>query len=157
MTSEKKEIVSAKMVALQDEKERLSRELEDVRAAPVEPRSETVERLLELARDFAALWKQATVDEKRECFSAVVDRVAIHPAREKARLCLSGNFLRVKELQHTRDGTLCLSDGRGDWRNFEPSRATEPYLSAFLPSSDPMVLRALISLRSMGPRPLHGK
>ncbi len=114
MTSEKKEIVSAKMVALQDEKARLSRELEDVRAAPVGPPPETVRRLLELARDFGALWKQATVDEKREFLSAVVDRVAVHPDRKKARLYLSGNFLRVKELQHTRDGRLCLSDGRGE-------------------------------------------
>jgi DNA invertase Pin-like site-specific DNA recombinase len=116
ITPENKEIISEKMVTLRKEKERLQSLLNDTREIEkkVIASGEVVTRLVKLASELKELWAVATVAEKKEFISFMVESISIYSKRKTAQILLSHNYLETKKLATPQNAASFLIDGRGD-------------------------------------------
>ena len=117
ITPENKDLISEKMVSLRKERDRLKQELGNT--AEIEEKavtsSKTVGRLLELAREFHSLWNAATLSERKEFLSLLIDSISIHPERKMAEIRMTHNYAQTKDLVKAQNSEFFLSDGRGEW------------------------------------------
>ena len=123
---ENKDIITEKMVALRNERDRLRSELDDTAILQKKAIASTklVGRLVKLAGDMRELWAVATLSEKKEFLSLMVDSISIHPKGKKAEIKLSSSYLETKKLSAPKDDESFLYDGRGD--NHQSSRIITP-------------------------------
>ena len=117
ITPENKDLISEKMVSLRKERDKLKQELGNT--AEIDEKavtsSKTVGRLLDLAREFRSLWKAATLSERKEFLSLLIDSVSIHPERKMAEIRMTYNYAQTKDLANRENGEFFLLDGRGEW------------------------------------------
>lgn len=120
ITPENKNLISQKMVSLQEERDRLKGDLEDVASIEAQAVASTklVGRLVQLAAELRDLWDVATLAEKKEFLSFLVESVSIQPERKTARICLSHKYLEIKKVTMVKNEKSFLS-GRGDPNKFE--------------------------------------
>ena len=104
------------MVALRNERDRLRSELDDTAILQKKAIASTklVGRLVKLAGDMRELWAVATLSEKKEFLSLMVDSISIHPKGKKAEIRLSCKYLETKKLSAPKDDESFLYDGRGE-------------------------------------------
>ena len=117
ITPENKEIISEKMVALRNERERIKSELDDVAAIEAQAVASTklVGRLVKLANELKELWDVATVSEKKEFMSLMVESVSINPIGTTGEITLARNYAEFKELAGRGRPANVLIDNRGEW------------------------------------------
>ena len=117
ITPENKDLISEKMVSLRKERDKLKQELGNT--AEIDEKavtsSKTVGGLLDLAREFRSLWKAATLSERKEFLSLLIDSVSIHPERKMAEIRMTYNYAQTKDLANRENGEFFLLDGRGEW------------------------------------------
>ena len=117
ITPENKDLISEKMVALREERDRLKAELDDTAVVEAKAVASTklVGRLVKLASELRELWSVATLAEKKEFVSLLTNSISIHPKRKTASIRLNSNYLEAKELTAPEGAESFLIDGRGDW------------------------------------------
>jgi hypothetical protein len=123
---ENKDIITEKMVALRNERDKLRPELDDTVVLQKKAIASTklVGRLVKLAGDMRELWSVATLSEKKEFLSLMVDSISIHPKGKKAEIRLSSKYLEMKKLSGPSEPESFLLDGRGDMH--QSSRMVTP-------------------------------
>ncbi|HHN46957.1 MAG TPA: recombinase family protein [Planctomycetes bacterium] len=121
ITPENKDLISEKMVALRKEQDRLKAELGNT--AEIEEKAvastKLVGRLVELAKEFRELWGVATVGEKKEFLSLLIQSISIQPKRKSAVICLTHKYSEAKALMKADSDGIFLFDGRGDTKQSE--------------------------------------
>lgn len=117
ITPDNKDIISDKMVALRKERDRLKSELDDVATIEAQAVASTklVGRLVKLASELRELWDVATVTEKKEFMSLLVESVSIYPERTMGEIELTSNYAEFKELAGSGKPANVLYDYRGEW------------------------------------------
>ncbi|MHC4740342.1 MAG: recombinase family protein [Planctomycetota bacterium] len=100
ITPENKDIITEKMVALREERDRLKAELDNTSAIEKQAIASTklVGRLVKLASELKELWSVATLAEKKEFVSLLINSISIKPKRKTAHILLSSNYLKLKKL-----------------------------------------------------------
>ncbi|MHC4600386.1 MAG: hypothetical protein ACYS47_15420 [Planctomycetota bacterium] len=117
ITPKNKELISEKMAALQEERDRLNAELLDSDAIEAEAysSSKTVKNLVQRARDFGKLWMVATVPERKEFLSYLCESISINSEKRNATIRLHPEYVRFKEVMEEARAGSFLSTNRGDW------------------------------------------
>ena len=113
---ENKDIITEKMVSLKNERDKLRSELDDTAILQKKAIASTrlVGRLMKLAGDLRELWSVATLSEKKEFVSLMVDSISIHPKGKKAEIRLSSDYQEAKENLPVKKACGFLRDGRGE-------------------------------------------
>lgn len=113
---ENKNIITEKMVALRAERDRIRNEIDDTAILQKKAIASTklVGRLVKLAGELRELWAVATLSEKKEFVSLMVDSISIHPKGKKAEIKLSRNYLETMENLPVKKAGSFLLDGRGE-------------------------------------------
>jgi hypothetical protein len=123
ITPENKTIISEKMLFLQRERDRLKAEIDDTETLARRALASTqlVGRLVKLASEMRELWRVATVAEKKEFLSLMVESISIEPEEKTAKIRLSSKYLEMKKLSGPCRGLAApdepesfLYDGRGE-------------------------------------------
>ncbi|TET34875.1 MAG: recombinase family protein [Planctomycetota bacterium] len=150
ITPENKDIISGKMVSLRKERDRINLELANTSTIEkkIVASTKVVERLVKLASELKELWAVATLPEKKEFVSLMVDSISIQPKKKTAHIMLSSNYLELKQLATPSDAASFLYDCRGNWPNFEPKPAVvAPVVSLFLKPPSPYLFMATRIIR----------
>lgn len=117
ITPENKDLITEKMVSLRKERDHLRVELENTAALDAQAVASTkmVGRLVEPANQFRELWSVATLAEKKEFFSFMIETISIQPKRKIAEIRLSGKYLELKRISDPENGESFLYACRGEW------------------------------------------
>ena len=117
ITPATKDMISEKLVQLDEHKKALEAELNGMDGASEEVKTSSglVRRLVEIAKEFNTLWAQAKLEEKREFLSLFIESVSIRPKGKTAVLHLQPQYLRAKELHEATQDDSVPFKHRGDW------------------------------------------
>lgn len=117
ITPENKDLITEKMVALRQERDKLKTEFADTDAIEAKAVASTklVSRMMKLATELNELWSVARLEEKRELVSFLIKSVSICHDRKTAEIELTSKYAELKRIAAPEDAAFLLTDGRGDW------------------------------------------
>jgi hypothetical protein len=70
---------------------------------------------VELANQFRVLWSVATLAEKKEFLSFMIETISIRPKEKIAEIRLSGKYLELKRISDPGKEESFLYACRGEW------------------------------------------
>jgi hypothetical protein len=116
ITPGNKDIVIEKMVSLRRERSGLQAELENSAALDAQAASSAriVGRLVELAGQFRELWAVATLAEKKEFLSCMIETISIYPERKLKEIRLGGKYSELKRISAGSEEESFLYACRGE-------------------------------------------